>query len=99
MWKETVTYGMCVNRIDGVKKDYCEHFLAGGEEGTPEALFCGGCGCHVCFHKKRVTKVGRSIDTCSPNIYTMLFLRFESVTCNVTIGHLLIYDMGHMAYK
>uniref|UniRef100_A0A1J3HRP4 Mini zinc finger protein 1 n=1 Tax=Noccaea caerulescens TaxID=107243 RepID=A0A1J3HRP4_NOCCA len=56
MWKETVTYGMCVNRIDGVKKDYCKHFLAGGEEGTPEALFCGGCGCHVCFHKKNVTK-------------------------------------------
>ena len=31
-WKETsITYGKCVNKIHGVQKDYCSHFLAGGE--------------------------------------------------------------------
>lgn len=60
-WREIVTYGMCVNRIDGEPKDHCRHFLAGGEEGTPEAFFCRGCGCHVCFHWKDVKKVGASI--------------------------------------
>ncbi|CAL9230826.1 unnamed protein product [Arabidopsis halleri] len=53
-WREIVTYGMCVNRIDGEPKDHCRHFLAGGDEGTPEAFFCRGCGCHVCFHWKDV---------------------------------------------
>ncbi|CAH8392004.1 unnamed protein product [Eruca vesicaria subsp. sativa] len=66
-WKVTrITYGKCVNKIDGVQKDYCAHFLAGGEEGTPEAFFCRGCGCHVCFHEKDVeTSYDRSTSTVS----------------------------------
>lgn len=55
-WKETsITYAKCVNKIHGVQKDYCSHFLAGGKEGTPEAFFCRSC--HLCFHEKEVEKV------------------------------------------
>lgn len=55
--KTSITYGKCVNKILGVQKDYCSHFLAGGKEGTPEAFFCRSCGCHLCFHEKEVEKV------------------------------------------
>lgn len=57
-WREIVTYGNCGNMIDGKAKDHCKHFMAGGPEGSPEAFFCHGCGCHVCFHWKHVEKVG-----------------------------------------
>ncbi|KAF3566666.1 hypothetical protein DY000_02018550 [Brassica cretica] len=60
-WKQTsITYGKCVNKIHGVQKDYCSHFLAGGKEGTPEAFFCRSCGCHLCFHEKEVEKAENS---------------------------------------
>ncbi|KAK9287029.1 hypothetical protein L1049_015437 [Liquidambar formosana] len=32
--------------------DGCGEFLKGGEDGTPEALLCGVCGCHRNFHRK-----------------------------------------------
>ncbi|XP_010550056.1 PREDICTED: mini zinc finger protein 3-like [Tarenaya hassleriana] len=35
-------------------RDFCKHFVPGGEEGTPESLLCSGCGCHLSFHEKIV---------------------------------------------
>ncbi|KAK9287320.1 hypothetical protein L1049_015734 [Liquidambar formosana] len=34
--------------------DGCGEFLKGGEDGTPEALLCGACGCHRSFHRKEL---------------------------------------------
>ncbi|KAL2236270.1 UNVERIFIED_CONTAM: Zinc-finger homeodomain protein 4 [Sesamum indicum] len=38
--------------IGGNATDGCGEFMAGGEEGTIEALKCSACGCHRNFHRK-----------------------------------------------
>ncbi|KAL0448271.1 UNVERIFIED_CONTAM: Zinc-finger homeodomain protein 5 [Sesamum latifolium] len=38
--------------IGGNATDGCGEFMAGGEEGTIEALKCSACNCHRNFHRK-----------------------------------------------
>ncbi|KAL1536569.1 zinc-finger homeodomain protein 4-like [Salvia divinorum] len=38
--------------IGGSATDGCGEFMAGGEEGTLEALKCAACTCHQNFHRK-----------------------------------------------
>lgn len=51
-----VKYKECLKNhaaaIGGSATDGCGEFLAGGEEGTLEALKCSACNCHRNFHRK-----------------------------------------------
>ncbi|CAM6088962.1 unnamed protein product [Calypogeia fissa] len=41
-------------RIGGHAFDGCQEFIAGGEEGTVDALKCAACECHRSFHRREV---------------------------------------------
>ncbi|KAH7654209.1 ZF-HD homeobox protein Cys/His-rich dimerization domain-containing protein [Dioscorea alata] len=40
--------------IGGYAVDGCREFMASGEEGTSQALYCAACTCHRSFHKREV---------------------------------------------
>ncbi|EPS69607.1 hypothetical protein M569_05160 [Genlisea aurea] len=55
---ESVRYGECRKNhaagIGGYAVDGCREFMAGGDEGTVEALTCAACNCHRNFHRREV---------------------------------------------
>ncbi|KAL7104675.1 hypothetical protein ACP275_08G261000 [Erythranthe tilingii] len=54
--KKSVKYMECLKNhaaaIGGTATDGCGEFMAGGEEGSLEALKCSACNCHRNFHRK-----------------------------------------------
>ncbi|KAK9066543.1 hypothetical protein SSX86_013866 [Deinandra increscens subsp. villosa] len=56
-----VRYGECQKNhaanIGGYAVDGCREFMAGGEQGTAEAVSCAACGCHRSFHRREVDEV------------------------------------------